>query len=67
MDIPNRDGDHRSPGDVERERLSVDHRLNAELGGARDTIVPLPGIVPACLADDAVSSYADPDAYCELE
>ena len=67
MDIPNGDGDRHSPGDMERERMSVDRRLNVELGGAPDTVVPLPGIVPVCLADDVVSSYAALDAYCKLE
>ena len=67
MDIPSGDGDRRNPGDVEHERVSAIRCAKAELGVARDIVVLLPSIVLACLADDAVSSYTAPDAYCELE
>ena len=67
MDIPSGDRDRHSPGDVEREWVFATYCVKAELGVARDIVVLLPDIVLAWLADNAVSSYTAPYAYCKLE
>ena len=58
----------RGLGDIERPRVNERLCAYAKLGATDDEIViELPGNVPGCLADEAVSSNAAPVAYCELE
>ena len=56
------------PRDAEHPRVNDRLCKNVELDAKDDEIVvELPGNVPGCLTDEAVSSNAAPITYCELE
>ena len=67
-DTPIGDALLRGAGDAKRLRVSKRLCAYAKLGATDDEIVvELPGNVPSCLTDVAVSSNAAPVAYCERE
>ena len=51
---------------MERERVAINHCVNAELGARRELVAELPNATISLHTEDAVSAVAAPVACCKL-